>query len=538
MIAWKQIIKKGVNKYVVKDPSAKFPKFNNNLGYDFAFRLKQEEYVVWYGGASDDLLQFYRSIIPDQLKYVEEFRNSKDYFWSVVGSEDRVKCTHSSLPKAIVNTMTNILGKPTISAIKYVKSDDGKLREESDITISERIGAIIEDNDFYHLLKENQTPYMMVVGDGAYFINIDRELSDYPIVEFIDGRNIDYEVFANRIVSVTARKYYLHENKGYLLTDKRSTKWVKDELTNKRCRISTVEYKLYELVDAGNEETKREISLNSIPQTARLQSVEFKYIPDMLAVPCIYKFNKDTERGESMFASKLDLFDDLDQSKSMTSHVTRMSAPVDYLPEELLEHDKEGKPKKPSRFDRQYMVIKSDRNAVGQNVNEVKTTQPDLHFDKYNVNQLEIVMDILSGIMSPATLGIDLARKDNATAQREKEKVTLVTRDSLVDIQTPVLKKLFTLLLQIEDTMLNPQNKPGDYKITVNYPEYANPSFENKLAYLTPAYASGGMSEEKYVDELWEDALNEEEKKHEIETLRNKKVTYPPDSAIDNLMLE
>lgn len=536
MITWNQLSK--IKKKTAKlNKNVKFPKFGNNLGYDETLRLKQEEYAVWFRGKSDELLQFYREVAPAMGSDIEEFRNSKDYFWAIVGREDDVKCTHSSLPNTMINTLVNILGRPTITAVKDVATEEGKIVEEEDIAINNRIQEMIDDNDFYRILKEDQTPYMMVIGDGAYFINIDTNTSDLPIIEYIDGRNIDFEIKSNRIVAVTARKYYVEGDKGYLLTDRRSTKLTVDDHSKKK-RVATVEYKLFELTDADSEEAKTEVELTTLKETSELKNLIFQDFDEMLAVPCVYQMNKDVGRGESLFGPKLDLFDDLDQSKSMTSHITRVSAPVDYLPEELIDHDRDGNPIPPSKFDRKYMVTKANRNAVGQNIVKVETTQPELHFDKYNTHELEIVMDILSGIMSPATLGIDLSRKDNATAQREKEKVTLITRDDLVDIQTPILKKLFTLALKIYDYMTNPKSKPGNYKITVNYPEYANPSFENKLAYLTPAYAAGGMSEEKYVDELWEDALNEEEKKHEIETLRQRKSQQVPSGALDNVMLE
>ena len=49
---------------------------------------------------------------------------------------------------------------------------------------------------------------------------------------------------------------------------------------------------------------------------------------------------------------------------------------------------------------------------------------------------------LCTGLMSPTTLGLELARKDNAAAQREREKVSISTRDDLIATETGILKAL------------------------------------------------------------------------------------------------
>jgi len=518
----------------------KFAKFNNNLGYNLVLREKQEEYAIWYEGDSDALLDYYINARTSHVTNRESFRNSNDYFWAVVGREPEVKCTHSGLPKEIINTLVRILGKPKISVSKNI-AEDGNLKKIDDVNLTGTVEKIIEDNDFYSIHSDDQLPYAMVIGDGAYFVNIDLNISeDSPLIEFIDGRNVDFDRQANLITAITARKYYIYKDKGYMLTDKRSTKIITDEKNGKKKRIATVEYHLYELVNWSSDEVKEEVALDTIPETKGLESLEYHSINCMLAVPVVYNLDKEAGRGKSFYAGKLDLCDDLDQSISQSSLVTKLSTPVDYVPEELLDFDEEGKPKKINRYDRRYVVLPGDKNSVGQNTNKIETTQPQLDFSKYDQNQLEILMKILTGLMSPATLGIELSRKDNATAQREKEKVTLVTRDSLVDKQTQILKKLFNVLLKVHSYM-NGQSTNDNYEITVSYPEYANPTFENKLAYLAPAYASGALSEEQYINELWEDSLSEEEKQNEINALkerRNSAFQQYAGGPLDNVMLE
>lgn len=516
----------------IKEPIIKYSKYANNLGYDEVIRAKQEEYAIWYSGDSNALLDFYINMQNFHQANYESFWNAKDYFWAVVGKEDDVKCTHSGLSKVMIDLMTAILGQPEISVATEIEVKDEKnperkiLKKVKDIEATDRIKKIIEDNNFYEIHRWDQVPYMMAIGDGAYFINIDPELSDYPIIEFLDGRNVEFERKANRIIAITARKYFVHKGKGYMLTDRRSTKLVEDTKTGKKKRAATVEYHLYELKNLGTDEVSKEVELNTIPDTKHLESLEFHNIDCMLAVPCVFRLNKDTGRGESVYAGKLDSLDDLDQSLSQESNTTRLSTPVDYVPEDLLEYNQDGKPIPPKRYDRRYMTVPAGRNSVGEDISKIQTTQPQLNFNQYTDQQKQKIANILAGFMSPATLGIDIALKDNADAQREKEKVTLITRDLLVDMQTQILQSLFKAVLKVHDYMQKSNEPVGDYEITIGYPEYASPTFENKLSYLTPAFASNGLSAKQYVNELWGDSLSEEEKEEEVRILEQYKNAF------------
>ncbi len=476
--------------------------------FDTVMRQKQDDYLVWFSGDSDKLMKRYtESLAIKQGSARDHFKNTEDYFWATASKEKNVKCTHSSIPRTIVTTLVKLMGKPDFRVLD--EEDNDVINDEK------RLNEILKESNFYDILKKRQEPLSLVVGDGAYLVSIDREISDSPIIEFIDGRNCYFEWKANRIIAVTVRRFYSHEDKGYCLFERRSTRSYTVE--GKIKRRATIEYKLYSLKNNNTEEVNKEVPLNTIPQTSALENLIFNHIDTMLAIPVIYDLDTETNRGLSIFSSKLDLFDDLDQVLSQSSNTIRLSTPVEYFPEGLAESTPDGRFKAPNRFDRRYVAVPSDRNSVGQNVNKIEMTQPDIQVDKYNSAALEILHNILSGLMSPATLGIDLARNDNAMAQREKEKVTLVTRDHLVDVQSEILTKLFNLVLKIDDFMSNPNEQVGEYTININYPEYANPTFDAKLEALVPALVSGGMSPEKYVDELWGDSLGEEERLTEIE---------------------
>jgi len=125
----------------------------------------------------------------------------------------------------------------------------------------------------------------------------------------------------------------------------------------------------------------------------------------------------------------------------------------------------------------------------------------------------------LQGLISPSTLGIDVKKLDNADAQREKEKATQYTRGKVIDVLEKVIPKLVCACLMAYDKA---QNKTaGKYEATVDFKEYANPSFEATVETVSKARPNQNiMSIEKTVDTIYGDSLSKEEKEQEVKRLK------------------
>ena len=151
-----------------------------------------------------------------------------------------------------------------------------------------------------------------------------------------------------------------------------------------------------------------------------------------------------------------------------------------------------------------------------------------MNFDQYSNDAQNKLGFILTGLLSPATMGIDIAKKDNADAQREKEKVTIMTRNNIINRETKIIKELLSLCLSLQEYYFINECYPND--ISVNFNEFANPSFESELQTLGPAWSDGQISTSRYVELLWGDKLSDEEKAIEVAWLDNNK-------SKDNFML-
>ena len=259
----------------------------------------------------------------------------------------------------------------------------------------------------------------------------------------------------------------------------------------------------------------RECELSSLPETAGLTNVQFDG-DFMLAVPLMmHKSKQFPGRGQSIFDGKLDAFDALDEAISQWWQAMRDSRPKTYFPERYIPRDpRNGGMLRPNPFDNSFVRVNSNM-AEGAN-DRITVEQPAFPAADYNTTYCTALDLALEGIVSPSTLGIDVKKLDNAEAQREKEKVTLYTRNLIISALTSALEKLAGAVLKTCAVM----NKSAvtDVEIKVKFGEYANPSFE--AAVETLSNPSAPMSVEAKVDELWGDSKDEEWKKTEVQRIK------------------
>ena len=478
-------------------------------------KQRVEEYNVWYWGDSDELLNYYTH--QNTLEYNYEpwhSRNKQEYFWSISSTETGSKRTHSGQPRNIVDTLVNI--------IKFPKIAVGSLIGEEDAA-NKNLSAILKACNLKQIYKQQQMPMTLVEGWGCYKINWDKNISDYPYVVYYRANNVDFIYAAGRIVGIVFKDYYTDgENRRYLLTETRSLKY--DEATGKRNLV--IEKELFKTVKDAEEYVVK-ADFNEVPELANTEKyVEIGPYDDLLAVPCIFFENtfKTGGYGRSIFTGKLDLFDDLDQCLSQSSNSIRRSTPIEWVDSEFLERDKKtGLPIQPKAYDRKYTVYRGQIDAEGGTGRDpVQITQPQINFTQYTDAAVAILLQIVNGIMAPATLGIDIAKKDNAEAEREKEKQTIFTRNALTEVEEDILRKTCVQLLCAYEFMTKNEITVKDYDISIKFSEFADDSYENKLEKLGAAYDSQQISDDMYMDKLYGDTLSRADYNRELKWLREK----------------
>ena len=73
-------------------------------------------------------------------------------------------------------------------------------------------------------------------------------------------------------------------------------------------------------------------------------------------------------------------------------------------------------------FGTEFIVVQS--SLGDEAASKIETVQPEIKYEAFYNSYMNCLMMCLQGILSPATLGIDVGKMQSADAQREKKDVT------------------------------------------------------------------------------------------------------------------
>lgn len=445
-----------------------------------------DEFWTWYTGTAYRLSLYYRARLQVKVK--------QDYFYARSAYEENKK-THSGLPKSMVDIISNVTGVPSITV--SVGEDDN-----NNLEVQERMDEIIEFNDFKNIVKQEARPKTLVIGGGAFFVSNLTHINgglDKPIIEFVDERRCDIETIGNVFVSATKKTHYVVNNKNYTHYERRSYNKIENWLID--------------------ESKESRVTLTTIPETAELDDEIILSIDDIPAVPCRYK-NGHRSYGLSIFEGKIDLFDDYDQTTSQLSELVRKSTPVDYIPSSLLPRNEDGEASAPTIFDRKFVTL--GKSMKQDDKEQIITSQAALDFMSIIEAGKDQLGKIFNGIISPASLGLNVASDASGESIKERERVTFNTRDDIIDNERGVVKRVMEIALKIYDDM---QDKTinNDYDVHVDYPDFSAPTFDKMVQTLLPMWAQDGISPEKFVELLYTDTMTDEDIEREVEYLKGSK---------------
>lgn len=469
-------VKRGIRSWLnVQEASPANILINETLDYE-ANAIKNR---IWYRGDSEELQQLYSQIDTGVDRYK---------FWackSTPGQE--IRKIHTGLPALVVDTLAGI----TLA--------DLNIQIEKDREDQELWEQIDRDNKFRKKL-EKAVKETLYIGDGAFKISFDTELSQYPIIEFYPGDRIELVTERGRIKEIVFKTAYKYDRRDYVLYE--------------HYGYGTITYELYR----GDTQ----VSMQSIPQTSNLVDVAFgtdkpeeEY---MMAVPIqFYESGKWDERGQSIFDKKIDSYDAFDEVWSQWMDAVRAGRAKEYIPDCLIPRNPEtGEMMRPNHFDNRFIAVGNDMSENAKNMIDVE--QPNIPHESYLASYCTALDLCLQGLISPSTLGIDVKKLDNSEAQREKEKATLYTRDTIINALQVDIPLLVETVLKAYNEFYRKPVKPVE--VTVEFGDYANPSFESQIETISKARQGQIMSVDAAVDELYGDDKDDTWKQEEIKRLK------------------
>lgn len=431
---------------------------------------------IWERGDGDELSQLYKNL---------QSENSSVRFWAAVPMEGNdINKLHTGLPGIVCRVLTDIV-----------------IADMNDVTVADKFlnlwKEIAKDNSFDDLVEE-AVKNILIVGDGAFKISLDPLLTKCPIIEFIPGDMLEYSYDRGRLKEIIFRTEYHKKEGTYVLVEHYGRGFIRSEL----------------------RKDDKEVPLNSIDETERLnKEVTFEGDFMMAEQFMAFKSGRYKGRGRSILDGKADSFDSLDEAWSQWMDALRRGRSKEYIPESMLpRNEKTGELLAPSAFDHAFIKV-SKPMAEGAN-EKIDVQQPNIPHESYLSTYITALDLCLQGILSPSTLGIDVKKLDNAEAQREKEKVTLYTRNKIVKAIQKAVPELVNKVIKVWHINQQMDVNSNDIKAGVTFGEYANPSFESQVETIGKGKTQGIMSLEACVEELYGDSKDEKWKEEEVARLK------------------
>lgn len=430
---------------------------------------------LWYRGDSSELFQFFHQI-----------DNGLNSFWGSVPSNEKIRKIHSGLPAIIVDTLAYM-----------VKSDLDNIK----INQTEKNWNIISKKINFKSLIGKSVCDTLVEGDGAFKISVDSDVSPAPVVEFYGADKVEYsysrgilkEIIFHSEYKTHNRKYYLEEHygKGY---------------------INSILY----------DSNGYEVSIDSVPCLADI-APHIVFSGDyIMAVPLkFYESKKYANRGKSIFdGGKSDCFDALDEVISQWWDAIRTGRVQKYIPADKIPRNPDnGALQRVNSFGTEFIELAP---ALGDDkASQIQVIQPDIRYDAFVSSYTNCLLMCLQGLVSPATLGIDVGKMSSADAQREKKDVTGNTRNTITTALEKALPELVSAVLKTYDNM---QGKaPENYDVTVSFGEYGAPDFDSRVETIGKASTYGIMSVETQVAELWGSSKDDSWKQSEVQRIMSER---------------
>ena len=480
-----------INKATIKNVV-----LNESLAYENDLLVNR----VWYTADASLIEQLFK-----------KFQNGTDTvssgrFWAAVPVAGlAIRKIHSGLPQMIVDTLTDLVVSD-MNDVKIIGNADEITSEQQEIW-----DEVVKENDFNELVHEC-IQNVLVDGDGCFKIRFDSDESDVPLIDFASGDDVEYEYTGKKLIAVKFKTIYTHKNKEYELIERYSK--------------GRIDYSLYC--------NKKEVALSTIPDTSDLPAfIEFEK-DIMLAVPvAFFKSTKYKNRGKSIYDGKTEAFDAYDEAISAWRDAERDGRSKNYIPEDLIPRDENGgELLRPNPFQFRYITLNGGINLEDSKIQTQSNTID------YAAHQAAIAQTLdlcLQGIISPATLGINVGAEASGESQRQKKDMTAITRNHITNKLEKVIKKLAKTVLDFYNYIVS--NTEYDIDVDFSFGEYGALDFGSKLQMLSTAVPGQSvMSIETVVDELWGDSKDDEWKAAEVERLKGdtmyEETPFPTDDSL------
>lgn len=441
------------------------------------FRANVLKNQIWYRGDPAEIEQFFKATASFDIDHTR--------FWASV-PYGKVRKIHSGIVGTVIDRYKDIV------TADFNGFDFGE--PDGDHPLLDTWEEIAGNTQFDDLLSD-AVAGALSSGDGAFKISTVAG-DEYPVIDFYEADSVEFIRKGRKITEIRFYTPYKDGEKDYQLEERYGEGYVR-----------------YALLDEGGTQ----VPIQTLEETKDFTDITFGG-GFIMAVPLvIFGSTKWKGRGKALFDAKTDNLDALDEVVSQWLDAVRMGRVKRYIPEDMVPRDPStGALLEANPFDNDFIAVGTIKVEGGQE--KIDVSQPQISYEAY-MNSYAAFMDlVLQGVISPATLGIDLKKTDNAEAQREKEKATMFIRGKIVAALDTALALLAERSLKVYDMIGGAA--PGEYEATVKFGEYASPDFGTTVEVISKAKQAGVMSIEQSIEELYGDTWTQEDKDEEVKRLK------------------
>jgi hypothetical protein len=466
-------------------------------------KYRQNENLVWSRNNAIEISKFYTTykMAPGEMDI-----QTRQLFWEWASPISNIPKLHFPTPEIIKNQMNSLLFSEEL--MLDIKTGD----EDLDVEVNSALEEILDENNFYQLLQtgSNLETYSGTLGAR---IVVNTEYEEYPIVKLYPAEKLKFKTWMGKIQEIIFLDEYMQNKKVYTLRSIYGKGYIK-----------------YELVD----EIGKPQELSTVPELAELQDIVFvgKDGKPLKILMAVVKKNRvtssefpDMPYGGSDYEGLIDTFQIIDELYSTRNLYIRRSRPSMTLSEDRAQWDETNKTYVvPKEYEMDTLMLQASKNTKVDD-NGFNRDIPNVNYQPY----MDAIKDELKSVwmkigMAYTSVGLEAhsANISNA-ALITKEKSTVIVRANKEKLWKKFLKDLFQLLLIYNSVSELPVRTNGeglmitipelfDYEYTVEFPEYAKQSFEERLDMVIKGLQGGVFNYETGIDRLFKDEFTDKEK--------------------------
>lgn len=452
-----------------------------------SYRLAENK-MFYTAQDPEELVRFYTTRIK-----CDGFVNNNHFYRRVNASADTV-LMHYNLAQRITSSMTNLLfaKEPIIT----VKSGN----KEKDKQYMSKLEDILKDNGKMKILLTGGE-MCSYSGKVGFKINLDSEVSEYPIIQCYPAENLDTIEVYGRVTDDIFKDYYKVGDTTYALYSIYGKGYIK-------YKLCIEDYDLRK-----DSEIIREVPLDTLPETAGLSDVYFYYKDGTPFDRKLSVIINNRNNGASDYEGCEDDFIAIDETYSEMATFLRRSGIKIYVPEIMM--TKNGN-------DNQLLPFNDFANKVTQ----IPTSNPnwqgtEIKRDVVAIYEtLKAYVDTMDSLIkracqtagiSPATIGYEIGGANTSgEAIVVRERASIRTRDEKLVRWREGLQYLFEVLLELTtlSSLGDGRYAVDDLKkvnVYVDFPEYAHDySLDTQLVQsITQKYNAGFITLRRAIKELY-----------------------------------